>query len=211
MKRRRKYRPRLEFLHLESQLDPDFETKAWRRLIDQVVHGKEPEDLTSYVPQFRLRERICGLHARRTRWNARRRLRRWEALARQMRLEYLGYVAAGLLKLGEAGKDDFRADLLGGALCVDTRLTKKFLRELEVIHEMIHPSFPPPVIGQRWAVDEDASLPAYQEQADFQASLRPVPVPPPAPTLVFLEEEPSSPNADHAEATETTAAARAAS
>jgi len=204
MKRRRKYRPRLEFLHLEAQLERDFEAKAWRQFIDEVVHGKEP-GTKSYLSQFRLRDRILRLHERRNRWNAKRRLKKRDALAKQMRPEYLAYAAAGHLKLGEAGCDDFDDDLLAGALCLDARLTKKFLDRLETIHERFYPAVPPwQIDGRRAAIEAEAPPLVCEERRAFEETLKPTPVPAEPPNAIPFD-------IDHAQETEKSVPARAAS
>lgn len=102
----------------------------------------------------------------------------------QFRPEYA--LAAGFLCIAEPGKDDFRADLLAGALFTDVRLTRKLFRELEIIHEMINPFVPPHFIGSPAVLDAAERLPAYREHVDSQNSLRPVSVPSPAATIVQM-------------------------
>ena len=127
----------------------------------------------------------------------------------QMRPEYA--LAAGFLDIAEPGKDDFRVDLLAGALFIDARLTRKLFRELDVIHEMVNPFIPPYVIGRPSLLDAESRLPAYKENVDFQDSLRTVPVPSPVPQSVIFSPEPAPFPSRHATPTETTHATAAAS
>ena len=146
MKRRNGYRPRREFLHLEAQLEPEFEIKAWTRLHEILIDGTDAEPI-AILDQLRLRERIRRGHLRRERWNHKRRAKKVVAFMACIRPGDAAIIAAGFLEISDFRTGEFRDDLVRGALCADARLTKKLLRELEVVSEMISPRVPP------WEID----------------------------------------------------------
>jgi hypothetical protein len=205
MRRYPKYRPRKEFLHLELQLEAGFEQKAWRKSIDGILHGKTCTK--SYHEQFKLRRRIYRAHLRRNRWNAKRQLKKREALVQAIRPEYLLYAIGGLVKVGDIEADTFRGDLLAGVHCLDKRLTRKFLDEMEVIHERINPSVPPWEIDmQRAKLEAEAEPVVFKERADFEATLAPTPVPMTSPDTIAFDPCCIAPAEDDAIESQTLAA-----
>ena len=71
---------RSEFIDQERQLDPYFMHRAWTEFAEAIEATKEgrlgPESRRSYQYQFRLFERIKRAHARRDRYNQKRRAKR---------------------------------------------------------------------------------------------------------------------------------------
>lgn len=187
MERPRRPRPRLEFLELESQLDPDFEAKAWHQFIDFLNHGTLPTE--SYGDQFVLLERIKRAHARRDRYNGKRRQKRLSELQAQFDPKIAGYLAleraTGLDLYGMHGSsakgEGYRA--LGAVMGTDRRLTKRFLRESAVLHQLMKSP------GRPWKVDQvtrpGETVQAPPRDGTFEKLLEATPVPDVSEAIAF--------------------------
>ena len=185
MKLKRGRPRRREFLHLESQLEPGFEEKAWRRLYEILVEGSDAEPIP-IVDQLRLRDRIRRGHMRRERYNFKRRRKNFRMLMESLRPLDAALAGAGMVKFADAWTGEIRPDLIFGALAADARLVKKFIREMEVTREMVFPKVQPWKIdsaGEREAVERPAA--SHPERSDFERSLEAIP--PPAENVVSPE------------------------
>ena len=167
-------RTRKEFLHLEDRLEPDFIDNAWNQFTDGILHGRLPT--RSYQSQFRLLAQIERKHARRDRYNARRRSKRLEkkleAFLGQWRPQYLGYLITGVVKFADGMSGQFDSELSIGALCGDVRLSRKFLFRMETIHEMFYPEVSSHMIDrQRARAEKESPIPQYDERRSFETLL----------------------------------------
>jgi hypothetical protein len=170
-RRRSGFRPRMEFAALEAQLDPKYFEKSWRQFVNFVLHGEL--SIRSYADQFRLHERIRRLHARRTRYNVKRKAKRVGALTQYARREYGIFIQLGFL--GDLQKGDRWIDLLAGGLLTDRRLAIKFFARMEAVRESVFPAVPPWVIDPARAEQEAAAQPIKDPaRAGFEGSLLPV-------------------------------------
>ena len=207
-------RLRREFQELESQLEPDVVEKAWRALIDKALYdkGDGPKPI---VEQLRLREKIRTRHARRDRYNQVRYARRYTALSRLIGPRHIMAVVAIHAGIVECSEGPFPRDLILGAMAVDRRLTRKFLEELETIHESIDPAFPPWEIDHHRIEGEKQAQPTVREERqDFEESLKPTPLPTGSPADIPFGYPVPFPPYEHSNAPHhavTTPAARAAS
>ncbi|MFT5471331.1 MAG: hypothetical protein ACI8UO_006464 [Verrucomicrobiales bacterium] len=175
-KRYPKARVRQEFLHLEAQLEPDFEKKAMRQFYDALIHGNSAE--RSYQDQFKLVARIQRAHARRDRYNSKRRMKRLEEIAPFFCPEYFTYIAAGLIKTADWRTGEWRPELTSGAAGLDIRHTRKLLEECEVVREMLEPRVPLHQIDrERARAEVDAPARVDAERTPFVELLKPTPIP----------------------------------
>jgi hypothetical protein len=181
---------------MEGRLEPDFEIKAWRQFLDSILHNKVGN--RSFQEQFQIRDRVRRAHARRNRYNDKRRVRRFQYVLRYLRLEYAVYVAAGLVSVWKAGDGLARPDLLAGLLGVDRRLSLKLLKELEVIHLMLNPqNKPSEITPARSKEARDTAVEEPADREDFLISLKPTPVPDIGETTPFeVPEEPGKRSQD---------------
>ena len=176
-------RHRREFQHLESKIDYGCVEREWRALIDRVVHKRGPGP-SSIQDQFRLRERLRTLHARRDRYNQKRFNERHAAFMR--RLEPRHIMAGMAIGLRVVDSEMSLRDLLMAAIAGDRRLTRRFLEELETVYETIHPSLPAREMHCLWIESQRKGKPAAREERQaFEEALKPTPLPeqPPAPVL----------------------------
>ncbi len=206
-------RLRREFQELESQLEPNVVERAWRALIDKALYdkGDGPKPI---VEQLRLREKIRTRHARRDRYNQIRYARRYTALSRLIGPRHIMAVVAIHAGIVECSEGPFPRDLILGAMAVDRRLTRKFLEELETIHETIEPALPPWEIDHRRIDGEKRAQPIVREERrDFEESLKPTPLPTTSPAKIQFGFTVPFPLYEHSNAPDinTTPAARAAS
>lgn len=166
---------RREFQALESLLEPDAVEKQWRAFIDDILYNKGP-GAKSIVGQFRLRERLRTLNARRDRYNDIRHHKRHKAFIRLIQPQHV--LAAMAIRMGIVKSDMNLRDMFIGALAGDRRLSRRWLDELETVYETLHPSVQPWGIGQSWIEHLRAAKPAARaERIGFEKMLMPTPVP----------------------------------
>ncbi|MCB1131700.1 MAG: hypothetical protein KDN05_11255 [Verrucomicrobiae bacterium] len=173
-------RLRREFQALEALIEPGFQEKQWRALIDKVLHNKGPGP-KSIVEQFRLRERLITLHARRDRYNLKRYGRRHEVFVRLILPQHV--LAAVAIRNGIVESEISLRDRLIGLMVGDLRLSRKVLEELETIWELVDPSVDVREVNPLWIDLQLSGGPlARAERKEFEAALMPTPLPvqPPA-------------------------------
>ena len=173
-------RLRREFQNLEAQLEPDAHSREWRALIDKVLYNKG-EGPKPIVEQLRLRERLRTLHARRDRYNQKRRARRYGEFLRQLRPRHV--IATLAIQCGIVEPEMGIRDMAIGAMAGDRRLSRRFLEELETVHETIFPAVRPGELDHGLiARQRAAKAVAREERKDFERALMPTALParPPA-------------------------------
>ena len=180
MRIRKPRRPRNEFAALEAKLRPEMIQKAQEQFLDGVLHGKIADvSVDGVQEQFRILEMLRTRNARRDRFNAKQHKKRLQAILTTVRPQTL---QATLWYVTHApGGPDMKltAGLLAGAAGVDLRLTKKFLREMAVVSELLSPAIAPSLIDAERAAKETTLAPqiCYAERSQFELRIVPTPLP----------------------------------
>tara|TARA_R110002096_G_scaffold70955_10_gene169934 strand:- start:159 stop:824 length:666 start_codon:yes stop_codon:yes gene_type:complete len=186
-------RIRTEFAELEAQIEQDFVNRAWHNFLRSINHGELTTE--SFQDQFKKLSSAKKAHARRDRYNAKRRAKKHMDANPSIHPLLEVYLRVGVIHLWDYGEADFNWSAMMAVNGGDRRNTRRLARECAVADALIFPTHKPWDWTYSLAsvtTDLDRVVPKVDKA--FAASLKPtsVPAPPVATGFSYPSEPPQS-------------------